>query len=117
MFKNLTQMANLMKAASNMGERLSKLKSDMEHRRVRGRACEGDHQVLVELNGLGVVQTVELSDSLLHLEHKSTAQRLILESMNHAVAQAKEMHVHGVRELTGGLDIPGLNSILDELAR
>jgi hypothetical protein len=37
--------------------------------------------------------------------------------MNHAVAQAKEMHVHAVRELTNGLDIPGLNGIIDELAR
>jgi hypothetical protein len=117
MFKSLSNIANLVKAAGNIGERLTKVKKEMEHKRVRGRACEGDHQVLVELNGLGTVHTIDISESLFHPEHKSTSQRLLLEAMNHAVAQAKEMHVHAVRELTNGLDIPGLNGIIDELAR
>lgn len=117
MFKSFNNIAAMMKAAGSIGERLPKLKTEMEHRRVRGRACDGGHQVLVELNGLGVVQTIDISVSLHHPDHKSISQRLVLEAMNHAVAQAKEMHVHAVRELTGGLDIPGLNGILDELAR
>jgi DNA-binding protein YbaB len=89
----------------------------MEGKRVCGRACEGDHEVMVELNGLGVVQTVELSDSLLHSPaHKSLAQRLIRESMNQAVASAKVMHVQAIKELTRGLDLPGLDKILEEMA-
>jgi DNA-binding protein YbaB len=117
MFKNLTSLANLMQTASRMGDRLSELKRQMEHKRVRGRACDGDHEVIVELNGLGVVQTVELSESLLqNPEHKSLAQRLILESTNQAVAEAKGMHVHAIKELTRGLDLPGLDKIIEEMA-
>jgi DNA-binding protein YbaB len=117
MFKNLTNLANIMRTASQMGERLSALKVQMEGRRVHGRACEGDHEVSIELNGLGVVQTVDLSSSLLDPSHKSTAQRLTLEAMNQAVAAAKTLHVHAVKEMTHGLDIPGLDKIVEELAR
>jgi DNA-binding protein YbaB len=118
MFKNLTNIANLMRTAGHLGERLTTIKHQMEHKRVRGRACEGDHEVLVELNGLGVVQTVELSDSLMQdPANKPLAQRLILESMNQAVTAAKELHVQAVRELTHGLDLPGLDKILEEMAR
>lgn len=118
MFKNLSNLANLMRTAGHMGERLSTIKHQMEQKRVRGRACEGDHEVLVELNGLGVVLTVELSDSLCQDVHNKTlAQRLILEAMNQAIAAAKELHVHAIRELTHGLDLPGLDKILEEMAR
>lgn len=117
MFKNLTHLANLMNMASRLGGRLSELKHQMEGNRVSGRACEGDHEVMVELNGLGVVQTIELSDSLLQSPgHKSLTQRLILESMNQAVASAKAMHIQSIKELTRGLDVPGLDKILEELA-
>jgi DNA-binding protein YbaB len=117
MFKNLTNIANIMRVASQMGDRLSALKQQMEHRRVRGRACDGDHEVIVELNGLGVVQTVDLSPSLFDPQHRSCSQHLILEATNQAVAAAKELHVHAVKELTHGLDIPGLDKILEEMAR
>jgi DNA-binding protein YbaB len=117
MFKHLSNLANLVQTASRLGDRLSDLKHQMQAKRVRGRACHGDHEVSVELNGLGVVQTVELSDSLfLDPSHKSLAQRLILESMNQAVAAAKELHVHAIKELTQGMDIPGLDKILQEMA-
>jgi hypothetical protein len=117
MFKSLSNIASMVKNVSHIGDRLAKLKLEMEHRRVRGRACEGDHEVHVELNGLGSVQTIEISPSLFHPEHHPLTQRLVLEAMNHAVAQAKQLHVQAVRELTNGLDIPGLNSILEEMAR
>jgi len=117
MFQKLSNLANLMRTATHLGERLTTLKHQMEKRRVRGRACDGDHEVTVELNGLGVVQTVDVSASLLDHEHKTTAQRLVLEAMNQAVTQAKEMHVSAVKELTGGLDIPGLDGLIEEMAR
>jgi DNA-binding protein YbaB len=49
--------------------------------------------------------------------NKTLVQRLILESMNQAVTAAKELHVQAVRELTHGLDLPGLDKILEEMAR
>lgn len=96
---------------------MSEIKRQMEHKRVHGRACDGDHEVNVELNGLGVVQTVEFSESLFQgPEHKATAQRLTLEAMNQAVAAAKQMHVQALRELTRGIDLPGIDKIFEEMA-
>jgi DNA-binding protein YbaB len=117
MFKNLTSLHNLMQTATRLGDRMPELKRQLALKRVRGRACEGDHEVNVELNGLGVAQTVELSDSLFHSpEHKATAQRLILEAMNQAVAAAKQVHVQALKELTHGVSLPGIDKMLEEMA-
>ncbi len=117
MFKNLSNIANLMRTAGQLGERMSALKQRMDGVRVRGRACEGEWEVCVELNGLGVVQTVDLSPSLFDPQLKTVAQRLILEAMNQAVMQAKELHIQAIKELTHGVEIPGLDKILEEMAR
>ncbi len=117
MFKNLTNIANIMRTASQMGERMNELKNDMEGRRVYGRAGEGDHSVFVELNGLGVVQTIDISESLLDRSMKQNVQDLTAAAMNEAVAEAKKMHVEAVRQLTGGIELPGLDNVLNELGR
>jgi len=117
MFKNLGTIANLMKTFGQLPERMAKLKQQMEAKRIRGRACEGDHQVTVEVSGLGLVHEVDVSSTLLAPEHKSLVQRLTLEAINHAVVQAKSMHVEAVRELTHGVDLPGMDKIIEEMAR
>ena len=117
MFKNLGNISGLMKTIGQLPERMRKLKAEMEARRINGQACEGDHRVSVVVNGLGLVQTVDISDSLLHPEHKTIAQRLTLDAMNEAIGQAKELHVQAIRELSHGVELPGLNSILEEMAK
>jgi len=117
MFKNLGNIANLMKAVGQLPERASKLKQQMESKRIRGRACEGDHQVSVEVSGLGVVHEVDISGSLFAPEHRSLAQRLTLEAINHAVAQAKAIHPESIRELTQGVELPGLDKLIQEMAQ
>lgn len=117
MFKNLTNIANLMRTASQMGDKLATLKGQLETRRVYGSATEGGHSVNVELNGLGVMQSMDVSPSLLSVEQKATLQQLTIQAMNQAVAAAKQMHVDAIRQLTNGLDIPGIDNILTEMAR
>ena len=117
MFKNLGNIANLMKAFGQLPERASKLKQQMEAKRIRGRACEGDHQVTVEVSGLGEEHEVYISSSLFSREHRSLAQRLTLEAINHAVAQAKSMHADSIRELTQGVDIPGLEKVIQDMTQ
>ncbi len=96
---------------------MPELKRQLTLKRVHGRACDGDHEVNVEINGLGVAQTVEISESLFHSpEHKATAQRLILEAMNQAIAAAKQVHVQALKELTHGVSLPGIDKILEEMA-
>jgi DNA-binding protein YbaB len=117
MFKNLGNVANLMKAFGQLPEKASKLKQQMDAKRIRGRACQGDHQVSVEVSGLGLVHQVEMSHSLFAPEHRSLAERLTLEAINHAVSQAKALHANSIRELTHGVDIPGLEKIIQDMAQ
>jgi DNA-binding protein YbaB len=117
MFKNLGNIANLMKAFGQLPDKAAKLKQQMEAKRIRGRACEGDHQVTVEVSGLGQVHEVDISSSLFAPEHRSLTQRLTLEAINHAVTQAKALHAESIRELTQGVDIPGLDKIIQDMAQ
>jgi DNA-binding protein YbaB len=50
-------------------------------------------------------------------EHKSLVQRLTLEAINHAVAQAKALHVEAIKEATHGVEFPGLEKIIEEIAK
>lgn len=117
MFKNLGNIANLMKAFGQLPEKASKLKQQMEVKRIRGRACQGDHQVSVEVSGLGLVHEVDISGSLFTPEHRSLAQRLTLEAINDAVSQAKSLHAESIRELTQGVEIPGLDKVIQDMAQ
>ena len=117
MFKNLGNIANLVKSMGQLPDRMSKLKQQMESKRICGRACEGDHQVQVGVSGLGLVHEVDISSTLLAPEHKSLVQRLTLEAINHAVVQAKAMHVEAIKEATHGVEFPGLEKIIEEIAK
>ena len=117
MFKNLGNIANLVKSMGQLPDRMSKLKQQMESKRICGRACEGDHQVRVEVSGLGLVHEVDISSTLLAPEHKSLVQRLTLEAINHAVVQAKALHVEAIKEATHGVELPGLEKIIEEIAK
>jgi DNA-binding protein YbaB len=117
MFKNLGNIANLVKSIGQLPDRMSRLKQQMESKRICGRACEGYHQVRVEVRVLGLVHEVDISSTLLAPEHKSLVQRLTLEAINHAVVQAKAMHVEAIKEATHGVEFPGLEKIIEEIAK
>jgi DNA-binding protein YbaB len=42
---------------------------------------------------------------------------LTLEAINHAVSQAKSLHADSIRELTQGVDIPGLEKVIQDMAQ
>jgi DNA-binding protein YbaB len=64
-----------------------------------------------------LVHEVDISSTLLAPEHKSLVQRLTLDAINHAVVQAKALHVEAIKEATHGVELPGLEKIIEEIAK
>ncbi len=118
MFKNLTNLASAMKNMGQIGSQLKAMNARLEAARVYGSAVSGPLSVNVELNGLGVVQTISISDGLSSADQKITLQQLTKDAMNQAVKSAKEMHINEVKELTGGAEFfPGMNDMMQNMIK
>jgi DNA-binding YbaB/EbfC family protein len=118
MFKNLTNLASAMKNMGQIGAQLKSMNARLEVARVYGSASSGAHTVNVELSGLGVVQSISVSDGLMSPDQKSLLQDLTRDAMNHAVKSAKEMHINEVKELTGGAEFfPGMNDMMQNMIK
>jgi len=118
MFKNLTNLASAMKNMGQIGSQLKGMNARLEAARVYGSATSGPHAVNIELSGLGVVQSISVSDGLMAVEQKSVLQDLTRDAMNQAVRSAKEMHINEVKELTGGVEFfPGMNDMMQNMIK
>lgn len=118
MFKNLTNLASAMKNMGQIGSQLKGMNARLEAARVYGNATDGSLAVNVELSGLGVVQSISVSDGLMSPDQKSLLQDLTRDAMNKAVKSAKEMHINEVKELTGGAEFfPGMNDMMQNMIK
>ncbi|MFN7894102.1 MAG: YbaB/EbfC family nucleoid-associated protein [Pirellula sp.] len=117
MFKNLTNFASAMKNLTQLGPQVRAMQLKLESARVYGSSNGIDGTVNVEMSGLGIVTNVDISSTLLQLEHKSTLEHLTKDAMNQANRAAKELHIQAIRDLTGGAEIfPGFNDMLKNIA-
>ncbi len=118
MFKNLTNLASAMKNMTQIGSQLKGMNARLEAARVYGSASFESITVNIELSGLGVVQSISISEEYVSLDHKSLVERLTKEAMNQAVRSAKEMHINEVKELTGGAEFfPGMNDMMQNMIK
>jgi len=118
MFKNLTNLSTAMKNMGQIGSQLKGMNARLEVARVYGSAASGVYTVNVELSGLGVVQSVSISDGLASIEQKNLLEQLTKDTMNQAGKLAREMHINEVKELTGGAEFfPGMNDMMQNMIK
>ncbi len=118
MFKNLTNLASAMRNMTQIGSQMKLLNDKLDASRVYGNASSMGMAVNVEMNGLGSVRSISMSDGLLAIEHKVLLEQLTKDSMNQAIKSSKEMHISEFKELTGGVELfPGLNEMLENMVK
>ncbi len=113
MFKNLSGLAQLMRHAGSMGERVKELRASLAEAQATG--SSGDGQVHVEITGLGIVTRLRLSPELMEDNDATLLEELIPVALNEALTKVRAMHIEKVREATGGIDLPGLDEALANL--
>ena len=91
-----------------MGELSEKLKSE----RVIGSA--GGQMITVHANGLGQILQVIIDPQLELQNDRELIQDLLPAAINDAIAKAKQKHIESMKELTGGLNLPGLDEALKQ---
>lgn len=116
MFKGLSGLANLpalLKQAQEMTGKLEQLNAELKTKRVTGAA--GGGLVEADANGLGDVLAVRIDPSLIERKDRELIEDLLPAAVNSARLKAKELHAESMKELTGGMQIPGLSDALGSL--
>ncbi len=114
MFKGLGNIASLMKNATEISGKIGAVSEQLKQERAIGQA--GGGMVEVEVNGLGQVVRVTIEASLIESNERDMIQDLLPAAFNQAAATAKQMHVDAMKQLTGGISLPGMDDILDQYA-
>ena len=110
---NLANFGNIMKQAQEMGGKMQQLTEELKTKRVVGNA--GGGLVEVEANGVGEVLAVRIDPSLMEKQDRELLEDLLPAAFNSAQQKAKQLHAEQMQELTGGLDLSGLNEALGQM--
>ncbi len=113
MLKGLSNIGALMKQAQQIGGQIQGLSEELKQRRATGSA--GGGMVEIEINGVLEVLRCKIEPELFAQGDREMIEDLIASAMNQAVAKGKELHADAMRELTGGLELPGLQDALSKL--
>jgi nucleoid-associated protein EbfC len=104
-FKGLANIGALLKQAQQLGGQMGQLTEEMRKRRVTGSA--GGGMVEIEVNGLMEILACHIDPQLFAQNDRELLEDLVMAAVNQAIGKGKEMHAESLRELTGGLPLPG----------
>jgi DNA-binding YbaB/EbfC family protein len=99
-------MADMMKQAQAMQERLGKIQEEAETKTVE--ASAGGGMVTITANGGMKIIKIAIDPEVLKSEDPEMLQDLLVAATNEALRKAKELMAEEVKGLTGGMGIPGM---------
>lgn len=97
---------NMVKQAQQMQMRIQKIQAEMGEKTVE--ASVGGGVVHVVANGKQEVVSVKISREAVNPDDVEMLQDMVLEATNQALKKSSEMVAEAMRQVTGGLNIPGL---------
>jgi hypothetical protein len=100
----------LLKQARQLGGQLESVGEEL--RRLRAKGSSGGGLVEVEVNGLQEVMTVKIDQSLVDQSDRELLEDLVCDAMNQAIARSRELNAEAMKNLAGGIEIPGLAEAL-----
>lgn len=110
MFKELSQLASLMKQAQGMTGKVQEMKDRIASLRCEGQA--GGGMVTVEVNGQMKVLNCRIDPALVQSGDREMIEELVCSATNQALEKIREAQMNEMQQLTGGMNIPGLGSAL-----
>jgi nucleoid-associated protein EbfC len=100
-------MGDMMKQFAKMQQRMEEIQVELAAKRVEGSA--GGGMVRVVANGKQDIISVKIEKEVVNPEDVEMLEDLILSAANQAREKAAEVQAQAMAELTGGLNLPGLN--------
>lgn len=104
---NKNMLGELMKQMKEAQEKAQKMQLKMQEMEVEGAA--GGGMVKIILNGKNEVQSVTIDQEVVNPDDIEMLQDLVMGAFNQATQKIQETQAEELSNLTGGLNIPGLN--------
>ncbi|MEK6710113.1 MAG: YbaB/EbfC family nucleoid-associated protein [Nitrospinota bacterium] len=99
-------IANLMKQARQLQDRMQKIQEEMAARRVE--ASAGGGMVTVAANGQGEILSIKIERQVVDPGDVEMLEDLVRAACNEAVKKGREMMAEEMKKVTGGLAMPGM---------
>jgi DNA-binding YbaB/EbfC family protein len=100
-------LGNMMKQIQKMQAKMEELQAELEKTEVEGTA--GGGMVKVVVNGKQDLLEITIDPEVVNPDDIEMLQDLIVAAVNQAKQKAQEMQAEQMSQLTGGLNIPGMN--------
>lgn len=113
MFKGFSAFGSLLKQAQQMGDRIRELNDELRKRRVTGAA--GGEMVEVEVNGMLEVLRCRIQPQLMNESDRELLEDLVAAATNQALSKARQLYAEALKDLGGGLEVPGLEEAMRKL--
>ncbi|MFZ5829390.1 MAG: YbaB/EbfC family nucleoid-associated protein [Planctomycetota bacterium] len=114
MFQGISNFASLLKNFTHISGRVQQLQEELRKRRAVGSA--GGGMVEFELNGLLEVLRCTIDPQLVAQGDQEMIEDLVVAAANEAIGKGRQLHAEALRNLTGGIDLPGLTGAIDQFA-
>lgn len=112
MFGALGNIASLMKQAREMGQRMESLQAELKQKRATGAA--GGGMVEIEINGLQEALACRIDPQLMPEGDRELLEDLVCGAVNDAVAKAKLLHAESLKNMAGGMNVPGMAELIEK---
>ncbi len=103
----MPNMQNMMKQAQKMLEEQKKLQEQLKDERYE--ASSGGGMVTAIVDGEGQLKDIKIKPECVDPEDVEMLQDLIVSAVSEAISKVKSAEEERVSNLTGGINIPGLN--------
>ncbi len=100
---------SIMQQAQQMQAKMAEIQEQLANKTIIG--SSGGGMVNVSVNGRGEILSIAIEDALLTSDEKVMLQDLIVAATNDGLRKAKDLGKEEMRQLTGGINIPGLSNI------
>lgn len=102
----MLNIQGIMKQAQMMQKKMEEMQNELAQQEVTG--TSGGGMVKVTLNGKFEMKRLELDKSLINAEESDILEDLITAAYNDAKNKVEAMMSDGMKNVTGGMNIPGL---------
>ena len=104
----------MMRQAQQIGGRLEGLNDSLRASRATG--TSGGGLVEVDVNGLQEVLACRIDPDFFKQGDRELVEDLVRAAVNDATVKARQFHADAMKDLLGGVDMPGLNDAIAKLS-
>lgn len=110
MFESLTNLGSLMKQAMQVKDQMAKVQAELQRQTFE--ASSGGGMVTARVSGKGDLKDLKISPEAVQPDDVGMLEELVVSAVSAAMKQAQEASKKALAEVTGSLNLPGLEKML-----